>query len=374
MSQKSPPAGGGPDRDAADMARFFAGLGEDPASLLEEIARASDTAALAICYATARRLALAGVEAQAPILPLGRFLSDANDRIMARTAGIAAQDAGLSPGDVCLMVLGSEGRREQFFATDQDNALIVAAGIAQTGDASVAAFSEAFIAMITAIGFPPCPNRVMIDNPPWRMPLVDWMQRTDDVVRQPDGPGILVLSLLADARPVFGEAPLCDALAAHLRRRVADSPVTLGYMAREALRFPSPLGFFNTLAVERGGPDKGGLDVKKGGIFAVVQGLRTMALEQRLAATGTVERLSALAESGVMTAAWAEKLAQAYLFLQTLRVRFQAQAIRQGRQAANMIFPEAMDDALRERLKDSLREVAELQQQLYARYGLHLFP
>jgi CBS domain-containing protein len=374
MSQKTSPAGGGPEQDAADMARLYSGLGEDPASLLEEIARASDTAALATCYARTRRMALAGVEADAPILPLGRLISDSNDRIMAQAAGIAAQAADISPGEVCLMVLGSEGRREQFFATDQDNALIVAAGIEPIGEAAVTAFSEAFIAMITAIGFPPCPNRVMIDNPQWRLPLSEWMQRADDVVRQPDGPGILMLSLLADARPVFGDAPLCDALAAHLRRRVADSPVTLGYMAREALRFPSPLGFFNTLAVERSGPDKGGLDIKKGGIFAVVQGLRTMALERLVTVTGTVERLSALAELGIMTASWAGKLAQAYVFLQTLRVRFQAQAIRQGRSAANMVFPEAMDDALRERLRDSLREVAELKQQLYARYGLHLFP
>ncbi|KUG29496.1 putative signal-transduction protein [hydrocarbon metagenome] len=150
--------------------------------------------------------------------------------------------------------------------------------------------------------------------------------------------------------------------------------MTLGYMAREALRFPPPLGFFNTLAVERSGPDKGGVDIKKGGIFALVQGLRTMALEHRLTAAGTPERLAELAAMGLFSTSLAEKLAAAYDFLQTLRVRFQAQAIRQGRPPRNTIFPDSLDDLERDRLKGSLRIVAEFQELLYTRYGLHLFP
>lgn len=376
MRTDGPPSPDDPARDMDRAARLLATRGHDPALLPETIARAESVSALAVLFAKMRDMALCGVDAGIASRTLGLLMSQASDHILARAARIVAGGMDRPPRDFCLVVLGSEGRREQFFATDQDNGLILAArDVPDAGEeADVDAFSRDFIAALTAIGFPPCENRVMIDNPDWRKTLTDWKETVDDVVREPDGPGILVLSLLADARPVAGDAALCNGLAAHLRRRVAESPVTLGYMAREALRFPPPLSFFNTLTVERSGPDKGGLDIKKGGIFALVQGLRTMALEHRLTAAGTPERLAELAAMGLFSTTLAEKLATAYAFLQTLRIRFQAQAIRQGRTPRNAIFPDSLDDLERDRLKGSLRAVAEFQELVYTRYGLHLFP
>ncbi|MDQ7832505.1 MAG: putative nucleotidyltransferase substrate binding domain-containing protein [Desulfovibrionaceae bacterium] len=376
MRTDGPPPPDDPADALHQAARLLAREGHDPGPLPEAIARAESISALAVLFADLRRMALCGVDAGIASQTLGRLISQASDHILARAAGIVAGGMDRPPRDFCLMALGSEGRREQFFATDQDNGLILAENSAQDGreGSSVAAFCRDFIAALTAIGFPPCENRVMIDNPDWRKRLEDWKETVDDVVREPDGPGILVLSLLADARTITGDAALCHGLAAHLRRRVADSPVTLGYMAREALRFPPPLGFFNTLAVERSGPDKGGLDIKKRGIFALVQGLRTLALEQRLLVVGTSERLTALTEAGIFSRPLAERLHGAYEALQTLRVRFQAQAIRQGKTPRNTIFPDDLDDLERDRLKDGLRAVAEFQELVYARYGLHLFP
>lgn len=374
MSHEPPPFPHGPSPDAAETARILSGLGGDPAPLLDGIARASGTEVLASFFRRIRDMALSGVAAGTDIPALGRALGVLNDRILARAAHLSAFGAELSPRCFCLAVLGSEGRREQFFATDQDNALLAAAGIETGGGTPTAAFAQAFIAALTAVGFPPCENRVMIDNDDWRADLPQWQERVDDVVREPDGPGILMLSFLADARPVYGDASLCQALSEHLRRRVAASPLTLGYMAREALRFTPPLGVFGSLTVVRDGPGKGGLDVKKGGLFPMVQGLRTLALEHGVAATGTLERLSALAGQGVFSASRAAGLAEAYACLQTLRVRSQARALGRGRAADNLIFPESLTPAERDALKDALRQVTDFQEHLHTRYGLHLFP
>jgi len=365
-----------PAEERGRAERLLAERGHHPALLPEAIARAESVSALALLFADLRNMALCGVEAGIASRTLGLLISEASDHILARTARIVEGGMDGPLREFCLVALGSEGRREQFFATDQDNGLILAESDAPGGseESAVAAFGREFIAALTAIGFPPCENRVMIDNPDWRKPLEQWKETVDDVVREPDGPGILVLSLLADARPITGDAALCHGLAAHLRKRVSDSPVTLGYMAREALRFPPPLGFFNTLAVERSGPDKGGLDIKKRGIFALVQGLRTMALEQRLTAAGTPERLEALADLGIFSQPLAKRLHAAYDALQTLRIRFQAKAIRQGETPRNTIFPDKLDDLERDRLKDSLHAVIEFQELVFARYGLHLFP
>jgi Predicted signal-transduction protein containing cAMP-binding and CBS domains len=55
---------------------------------------------------------------------VGRFVAHIHDQILVRVAGLVMEDLGREPREFSLMVLGSEGRREQFLATDQDNALV----------------------------------------------------------------------------------------------------------------------------------------------------------------------------------------------------------------------------------------------------------
>ncbi|QLA19786.1 putative nucleotidyltransferase substrate binding domain-containing protein [Desulfolutivibrio sulfoxidireducens] len=352
---------------------LLASRGENPVHLSAEIARARDVATLAALFGDIRRMTLRGVDEDIPAENLGRLVSEFNDRIMARLTELVARETDKPPGAFCLAVLGSEGRKEQFLATDQDNALIIADGVGPEADGYFAAFADRFIQALLAIGFPPCPNRVMIDNPAWRMTLSNWMNGVDEMILSADGPSILALSLLTDARPVAGDSGLCSKLREYLNKRVKSAPVVLKYMAREALRFTPPIGFFNNLVVERAGPDKGWLDVKKGGIFPLTQGLRTLALEHGLTVTGTSRRLSALRELGVFSESMTSSLWEAYAFLQTLRVRAQALKSRQGHTPDNLILPSRLSSLERDRLKDCLKIVAEFQGLLHNKYGLRLF-
>ena len=57
---------------------------------------------------------------------------------------------------MCLLVLGSEGRREQLLKTDQDNALVVDDDLDWPElDATMARFTEA----MGEVGYPPCAGR-----------------------------------------------------------------------------------------------------------------------------------------------------------------------------------------------------------------------
>ncbi|GAM69680.1 signal-transduction protein [Vibrio sp. JCM 19236] len=60
-----------------------------------------------------------------------------------------------------LLVLGSEGRGEQVFKTDQDNALILSDDNPWPEHTkSMQAFSD----NLMALGYPPCPGQVMVNN------------------------------------------------------------------------------------------------------------------------------------------------------------------------------------------------------------------
>ncbi len=60
--------------------------------------------------------------------PLTRTIASLNDALSRRAIEIALLEHDLAGIDWCWLALGSEGRGEQTFATDQDNALLFAAG------------------------------------------------------------------------------------------------------------------------------------------------------------------------------------------------------------------------------------------------------
>jgi len=55
-----------------------------------------------------------------------RIITEINDRIVRKIIQFAEREFGLPPVPYCWIALGSEGRKEQTFKTDQDNALIYA--------------------------------------------------------------------------------------------------------------------------------------------------------------------------------------------------------------------------------------------------------
>lgn len=302
---------------------------------------------------------------------VGRLVADANDRILCSAAAMAEAELGPPPCGYSLMVLGSEGRREQLLATDQDNALVFA-----VSDEPAAAYFEAlgrlFLSMLIEAGVPPCPHGVTVDNPVWRRSAAAWSDGVSAMTRMVDADAVLHLTQLADARHVHGEASLFENLRGHVSRQVRDTPVLLMYMAREALRFPPPLGFFNGLVVERHGPAKGALDVKKGGVFPLTQGIKTLALEHGLRETGTLERLHALRGEGVFSEGMASGMEEALRLFQDLRLHAQAAAVRAGMPPDNFIRPDGLDVGERGKLINCFKFVAGFQSFLHAKYGLHL--
>ena len=103
----------------------------------------------------------------------------------------------------------------------------------------------------------------------------------------------------------------------------------LGRFARAIETFEPPIGLFNKLKLSEGDGDA--LDLKKGGIFPIVHGVRSLAIEHGLEETNTVQRLHKLGELGLLKAEFARDLARALNYLMTLRLDAQLDA---GRPAA----------------------------------------
>jgi len=273
------------------------------------------------------------------------------------------------------MVLGSEGRREQSLRTDQDNALIYQDYPLLDFDPKkyFERFSKVYIDTLLEIGFPPCPGNVMISNPFWRRSAKEWRSAVKDWIEKPKEENILNVAIFFDFRNVFGDQSLTEDLWSFILQTLKENPGFLPFLAVDAVRFKPPIGFFGDFVVEKTGEHKGEIEIKKGGIFPITQGIRALALEMGIGKRNTFERIEELKRLGVFSEEYAKDLKEAYRFLLSLRFKFQAQKIKEGKEPDNYINPNRLSRAEKNTLKDVFKIIKEFQDFLYERYNLRFF-
>jgi CBS domain-containing protein len=290
------------------------------------------------------------------------LLSALNERIMSRLFSLVV------PREVhkqtCLIVMGSEGRGEQILKTDQDNALILADDLDWPGVHDV---MQQFSADLGRLGYPPCPGNYMVSNPKWVMTVTEWHERVEGWLRSPDGDSMLDLTVFSDAHPVAGERRLFGELNDWFLERIHRGIGFIPSFAHPVLRFQVPLGLFGGIR----NADEG-IDIKKGGIFPLVHGVRSMALDAAIHETNTFRRIDALVKRGDMDRPGGDDLKAALEIFMLYRLRQQMEAIAAGEKPDNIIRPAGLRRMEREQLRRALRTVKAFQQRLARRYHLEI--
>ena len=284
-------------------------------------------------------------------------------------SGLRPCRAGRDAGRCCLMVMGSEGRGEQLLRTDQDNGLIFRD---EPDEVERDAFAQAFSRALIDLGYPPCPGNVMVSNPEWAKSLDAYELDLRRWVSHPTGDAFLKLAILIDASAVAGDGGLLSDLKAHLLGLVKREEAFCGHFAKATLAFATPLGFFNRFLVEQGPNGTKGLDIKKGGIFPVVHGVRSLALEYRVAETNTISRIQALSGRGPFSEDFTADLIEAFDFMVMLRLREQFAALDRGESYGNIIDVDHLGSFERNLLRDSLKIVKQFKSDVAHHFRLQL--
>ncbi len=107
-----------------------------------------------------------------------KIITEINDRLVRKVLEFAERKHGKSPVPYCWIAFGSEGRKEQTFKTDQDNAIIYSDPATEAEATAAkkyfAVFAEYVRDNLLQCGFPPCPANYMASNPQWCQPLKVW--------------------------------------------------------------------------------------------------------------------------------------------------------------------------------------------------------
>lgn len=291
------------------------------------------------------------------------LLAAMNGRIIAKLFNIMIP-VDMQP-HVCLLVMGSEGRGEQIMKTDQDNAIVYRDGLVWPEmQETLNKFSQTLI----DFGFPPCPGNIMVSNPNWVRSLGEWTQMMGDWAESCDGIAQMNLAIALDAKPVAGNPAIFKAAKNWFMRYLRGNDVFFSHFAKAALEFDTPLTFFGSLK------DKGQLDIKKGGIFPIVHGVRAIALEHKVKVTNTFERIDALVEIGQLKERHGKEMSEALSLFIKLRLRQQTKRMEMSEtgqdQTPNIIDLQSLDRLERELLRDALHIVKGFKKHLSLRYHL----
>ena len=299
---------------------------------------------------------------------IAKLVQELNAKLFERAWQMLAPPA--LAANSCLFVMGSEGRGEQLLKTDQDNGLVVRDGFA-IDEAELAAVCERFSAALGEFGYPECPGRIMLSNPAWRCSARDFAATVRHWLLRPEPEGLMALAIFLDAHAVAGDASLLAAVRGEVDRLVSANDALLGRFASAIDLFPEAgAGAWWNRLLSIGEQDRETLDLKKAAIFPLVHGVRSLSLEQHLAATSSLARLEALVGAGVLPRDMATDLADALQFLIALKLRAGLAELDTGRPVSGGVHLARLSSLERDLLKDALAVVKRFRTLVRHRYHL----
>jgi CBS domain-containing protein len=350
---------------------FMVLQGRSPLAFSEDIERQTTLEGLAPVSQKALTIIGALLREGARAANIIRIISELNDRVVRRVLELAERDLGPPPVPYCWLALGSEGRKEQTFRTDQDNALVYAdppEGQREDAAEYFRRFTSFMRNGLVQCGFEPCPADCMASNPQWCRPLSAWRGYFSDWISAPTPKAVLNSQIFFDFRPLHGDLSLAWELREHLGRLIPDFPTFLGFLANMLVKNRPPLGFFGSVAVERSGEHKHGLNLKIKGVTPLVDIARLFALEKGVRHSSTLERLEALRGGSTLISDQVDELEYAFEFISLLRIHHQYGQMVAGRPIDNFIHLETLSNLERQSLKNAFRLALKVQDLVMERY------
>jgi CBS domain-containing protein len=290
-----------------------------------------------------------------PVAHIAQLVQALNAKLFERAWQLVAPPELVSAS--CLFVMGSEGRGEQLLRTDQDNGLVLRDDVDEQA-LGVAAACERFSAALERFGYPECPGGIMVRYPAWRRRATDFADTVRRWLLHPEAEGLMTLAIFLDGHAVAGDASLLAGVRAALDGLVAADDALLGRFAMAVDAFPEaggPAWWNRLLGVGKNG--RQAIDIKKAGLFPIVHGVRSLALQRGIAATGTARRLEALVTAGTLSRELANDLIGSLHLLMRLRLDAGLAEMALGRPVSGRVQPHALSRLERDLLKDALAVV-----------------
>lgn len=201
----------------------------------------------------------------------------------------------------------------------------------------------------------------MASNPKWCQPMSVWKNYFSEWIMKSESEDLLKTKIFFDFRRAWGKSELASELRASLRESIESTTRFFFLLARDVLRFESPVGLFGNFTQASG--SGGDIDIKAVMTF-IVDFARIYALKSSLSETNSIDRLTALQEKGILKAASYDEMVQAYSYLMYLRLSNQVKKYSDTGAADNSIDPYSLTSIDQKMLKEIFAQIKHFQVRL----------
>jgi CBS domain-containing protein len=344
-----------------------------PFSLRREVADAPDASALRSAARRLRSTVVSLHDADVPPARIAAIISVVAAAITRRLIELAIEELGSPPGALAWMALGSFGRREAVPSSDIESGLVWDRADEARATSYMGTLGARVVADLDRAGFVVDPHGVTAARPVMDRSFESWRAAIRDVLGDPEQEQALIfISLLADARRTYRLGDPRDPLEelAHVRHR---RPL-LRLLLRLALTHHPPTGLRRLRSSRRGGedggPPRGKLDIKRGGLLPIVGIARYASLAAGGHATSTHERLRFAATGGTVDGRDARTLREAFDLFWRLRLEHQVAQLREGAEPDDYIDVADLTPVTRGYIREAFHGVAEVQRSLRGELAL----
>ncbi|MDO9227585.1 MAG: DUF294 nucleotidyltransferase-like domain-containing protein [Pseudomonadota bacterium] len=301
---------------------------------------------------------------------LTQIISTLNDLLTTRILELELRnDPAARDVEFCWLALGSEGRLEQTLNTDQDNGIIFATETDDDNEAIRAVllpFARRVNLALAECGFPLCNGEVMASNPKWCLSLQEWKNTFANWIDRGDPMALLYSTIFFDFRPLYGADCLAFDLREWLRGAAKKNSRFLHQMAANALRNSPPSGSVWDFFTGKGNI----LDLKLNGITPFVDAARIFSLAVGGKQTNTLQRMREITGPLHVDPQDAEAWADAFLFIQLLRLQLHHEQCERDEPLTNKVDPDSFNNLDKRILKEAFRQARKLQTKLTVDYQL----
>lgn len=366
------------------MLRLHQAIAVAAASMIGRIERLSheeDLAGMKAMKEAQIQVALELLDDAVPGPEIQAFLSRINNDVYRGVVHLclrAMRESGRGGPPVAfdVVVMGSGGRGESFLHPDQDNGFVIEDYPSERHnqiDTWFIELAERVTDALAEAGFVHCPGNVMAINPVWRKTLSQWCEQTRAWVARSEGLSLRYCDIFFDFDCVFGPGGLARNLREHVTA-LAPHPHFLRELFKVDEEHGVALGLFDRLKRDPlPGPNRGKLNLKLTGTLPLVGAVRILALRERIEDTGTLGRIAALREHGVLDADEQDYLVGAYRHISALLLRQQLEDYRNGRRPGNHVPPEALSRREKDMLVDGFKAIRAFRSRVRHELSAELF-
>jgi CBS domain-containing protein len=308
-----------------------------------------------------------------PIFHINAVASELLFSIIQQNIQMAIAHLGTPPARFVWLAVGSQGRKEQLYLSDQDSLLIyedVAADKQRDVKYYFVQMAKMVIGNLEKLGYKLCPNDHMASSVKWCRSLTEFAHVYQDWMVSPNKKDNEFSSIFFDFEYVFGEIKIKDALESHIYQKIKSNTLFFDFLGNKVLKLPEGLTFFKKIAIEENGTQKDHFDLKQKGLQVYIDAARLFALSYSLkGVNNTYLRYKQLAISDPKNAEKYLDFAENYLQLQHFRIEESIVNDTDG----SFIKMTTLSKVDKEKLKKCLMQVDEVIELIKDKYQLTQF-